>query len=255
MNVLDAVQAVAGGLYLVVITVVGVRLLLLARRTRELPELLLGGSFILGGTIGSVVEAGGMSASNLAEPAIAGSMLLVGKLFGVLGFTCQALFIRRVFRPSEGWAVALVLALLAVMGIALAGFARHGTFDGSGMPHGFFFLELAARVAFPLWLCIESARYASLMARRLRLGLADPVVANRFVLWSWMGGLSIVLLLTSVPPLLLDRVSHATWLVGDTFVLGVVGVTLSATNWLAFFPPAAYRRRLLAHAARASATT
>ena len=33
------------------------------------------------------------------------------------------------------------------------------------------------------WIAIESLRYRSLLLRRLALGLADPVLINRFGLW------------------------------------------------------------------------
>jgi hypothetical protein len=249
MGSAEIIQSVSGGLYFTIITVVGVRLLLLAGRTRELPELLLGGSLILGGTIGSFVEAAGLSAASEVGPVIAGRLLLVGKLFGLAGFACEAFFIRRVFRPQEVWAGVLMVVLLGILATAFLGYAWAGTFQGAGIHHGFFYLELAARIAFPTWLFLEATRYARLMEKRIRLGLADSVVANRFWLWSMIGALSVLLLLTSVPPILLDPIADKAMLLVDMVLFSIAGVVLSAATWLAFFPPAGYRRRIEARAA------
>jgi hypothetical protein len=253
MTGIEILQGVSGGLYLIVISVVGVRLLLLARRTRELPELLLGTSLLLGGSIGSSIEAVGLSGATEYGAVTVGRLFALGKLFGLVGFACEAFFIRRVFRPGDRWAGVLMLALLATLAGAFLGFAWAGSFGGAGIHHGFFYLELAARVAFPMWLFVEATRYAGLMEKRLRLGLADPVVANRFVLWSMIGALSVVLLLTSVPPLFLDPVGDRLLLVADMLVFSVTGVALSLVSWLAFFPPAGYRRRIETRAAERSA--
>ena len=52
---------------------------------------------------------------------------------------------------------------------------------------------LLARCAVLLWLFVESAIYAQRMRRRVRLGLGDPVVANRFTLWAiWTGALACI---------------------------------------------------------------
>ena len=47
------IQAIAGTLYLATISTVGIRVLILARRNRGMPELLLGISLVVGGTFGA----------------------------------------------------------------------------------------------------------------------------------------------------------------------------------------------------------
>jgi len=54
-------QAIAGAIYLLTITAVGIRLLILARRNRGVPEFIIGLSLLVGGTFGSVLEAVGLS--------------------------------------------------------------------------------------------------------------------------------------------------------------------------------------------------
>ncbi len=62
----------------VVSSVLGVRLLRLASRTRELPELTIGSSFILSGVIGYVVMLVGNPASGAMTVEMAERLLLIG---------------------------------------------------------------------------------------------------------------------------------------------------------------------------------
>jgi hypothetical protein len=89
MDAIDAIQAAAGGLFLLTATVVGCRLLLLARRSRALPELLLGAGLLVGGTIGGPLEAAGLSARPELGPDLTGRLLLIGKLFGVVALAAR----------------------------------------------------------------------------------------------------------------------------------------------------------------------
>jgi len=236
------VQAVAGTLYLLTVTVVGSRLVLLARRTRQLPELLLGGALLLGGTLGGPLEAASMAIRAESGHAIVGPLLLAGKIAGFFALACQAIFIRRVFRPRERWAAALVgIVLLCPLG-ALYGYAAHGAFAAAEIPWTWFWIDLGARVAASMWLATEGTIYYRMMKRRLRLGLAEPLVTNRFLLWTLAGGLSVVTLLTAVPPMLLDPDVYPRLLTLDLILFSIAGVGISALYTLTFLPPERYRR-------------
>ena len=100
-----------------------------------------------------------------------------------------------------------------------------------------------------LWLFVESVHYASRMRRRVRLGLGDPIVANRFTLWAiWTGALACIplfvlalrtlgILEAPVPGAPLPASVRAI-----IAMLGSGGAAALVACWLAFFPPAAYRR-------------
>jgi hypothetical protein len=137
-----------------------------------------------------------------------------------------------------------VAALLVCELVAFWGFAMHGTFASGELPPLWFCVELAGRVGISCWLVLEAYRYHGLMKRRLALGLADPVVANRFLLWFLAGISSIAVLFTSVAPIFLDPVRHETLLMTGLLLFGAAGTITSALYWLTFFPPAAYQRRL-----------
>jgi len=245
METVVVIQAVVGVIYLLTVTVIGFRLLLLAYRSRALPELLLGSALILGGTFGGPLEAAGISGTEEIGPELAGRLLLIGKILGVATLACHSTFIWRVFRPREPWAAGLVGALLVFPLAGLWGFASSGAFATAEIPIFWFWVDLMGRLGASCWLVFEGARYYGLMKRRLRLGLGDPVVANRFLLWTLAGLFAIALLLTSVPPIFLDPDEHQIALVADLFAFGAAGIAVSTFYLLIFLPPAAYRRRLL----------
>ena len=105
------------------------------------------------------------------------------------------------------------------------------------------------------WAFVESFRYYIMMRRRVALGLAEPVVTNRFLLWTlWTAGLTILpLVVTAVRAVQLahfgasDPASglvfseEAAWslAVVRSTVMGV-GPVIIAALWLSFFPPRSY---------------
>ncbi|MDP6540081.1 MAG: hypothetical protein QF410_11105 [Planctomycetota bacterium] len=171
-----------------------------------------------------------------------------------LSLACVALFVftREVFRPTEVW------ARNVLWGGTLGTFATFAMLFGDGGVSNegatSVLLANAFRTVSYLWCFVESRRYGQLMRRRLALGLADPVVANRFSLWAvWTGGLcsalGVVLVLrvlgrivgvgADALPLFLAPLRLA--------LLLIVSVSVAAI-WLSFFPPAAYQRWLRARA-------
>ena len=118
MGILEAGQALGGSLFFIASAGVAIRLLFLARRNRGLPELVLGLSFLLGGTIGAMVEVAGIAASQQLQPAQVGTLFMIGKLFGIAGLTCSVVFIGWVFHRHERWAVVPAAALIALALVA-----------------------------------------------------------------------------------------------------------------------------------------
>ncbi|MAE94064.1 MAG: hypothetical protein CL910_05335 [Deltaproteobacteria bacterium] len=244
MGGVELLQAVSGGLYLLAISVVGFRLLALAKRNRALPELYLGLSLVLGGCLGASLEAGAMVAAETLETAPLGMMMAVGKAFGLLGQGIQAVFVWRVFRPNARWALGLVALLWFVNLSTYAAFGFSGTFVTGAIPHGLFLVEFLARISASIWLTIEAFRYYRLMRRRRDLGLADAIVTNRFLLWSLAGLSALVMLSTSVPPVFFADSENPLMLL-DLVVFSAAGIVTSFLYLLTFFPPPAYRRWLV----------
>jgi hypothetical protein len=245
---LDGLQAIGGSIYMLTITVVGVRMLMLARRTHGMPELLLGLSLLLGGMFGASLEVFVMCSLPTLEPLLAGRLLLVAKLSGGLGITLHNLFIWKVFRPEDGWGALGFGLLTALLAVVLFGLQLSGSFaTGVVTPH-WFAIELVVRVAAPLWLSLEALRWWGLMRRRGRLGLGDPLLANRFLLYGLAALLGVAMMLTSIVGQTADPEGPATVANIALFLLFGSGMGASACYALAFFPPAAYRERFTATA-------
>jgi hypothetical protein len=115
-------------------------------------------------------------------------------------------------------------------------------------------LGWAGRTLPMLWVSIESFRYYLLLRRRLRLGLADPVLANRFLLWAiWAA--AVFLNLSADPAARLAYAISAGMGGGELsaeiaapIVLVTISVTMAlgavsaVTLFLTFFATESYRR-------------
>lgn len=80
------------------------------------------------------------------------------------------------------------------------------------------------------------------MKRRLALGIADPVVANRFLLWGLGGLCASTIVLSSIPMMFLGTAHWASQVCMLT--IGFLGTLATITYGLAFFPPKSYFARL-----------
>lgn len=227
------------GAFFCVSLAVGVRLLVLSKRTGELPELLMGIGVLGIGPVGfgGVVVGAALAPS---QPALSIAAFVLGSMALSCGVLAKFVFNWRVYHPrsrvaSSGvGAVAGLLLGLAVYRTFWIGFDPGDPVSPSQL------LQSALLVGALLWGSFESLRYWVLMKRRARLGLADPVVTNRFFLWGLGAGaaglgaglatlLSIVTgLSTQAPAIVASSSAH--------------GFAAALAIWLAFLPPAAYVR-------------
>lgn len=232
-------------------SLIGGRLLLVARQTRQPPELLIG--------IGIFVYAS-VALPSLLVMGLPGLSSEVTRVFQLMqqaaNFTSVAailLFTWRVFRPEAGWARLLVGA-----SIALGLFASWGSVSiapsapsASAMPpevRPYVSLMVAVwGVAF-LWTGVESFRFHAKMRRRLLLGLGDPLVANRFLLWAIWGVSCYVLDLMNLAYNLagLDFSRHP----APLLTICISCLVSSAVWYLAFFAPDGYARLVASRAPR-----
>ncbi len=231
--------------------VVALRLIALAARTRQRPELLLGLGILATAALGygvliaaSILRgAPGTPAGNDVELALHA----IGSILHDAGVTMVLFFVLTVFRPQERWARALTgAALLALWGGHLGWELTNGY--RSMLPgNGFWWLRFAVIWTYPLWTMVESYRYYGLLRRRSALGLADPLVTNRFLLWGSASlGTALATWTASLPSLLIDRPETlAVWGPPIQLATATFGVTTVTLYGLTFFAPAWYRRWIL----------
>lgn len=244
--------------------VVGLRLLVRAARGGwPAPELSLTIYFLVSAFLGTppqVVVYGGMGDPRMAVPdALARALLAFAVLAMAIGAGAAYVFTWKTFQPDRLWAKAIVVAGCACLALGYAieavreGFAPV-MFAGPGHWIGW-----AGRTAAALGIAFESFRYWRMLRRRLRLGLADPVVTNRFLLWAVWATCATLNFVAD----LASRTLY--WVVFDTIepvpeylavmveptiaITMVLGAVSAVTLFLTFFPTPAYLRWVEARAA------
>lgn len=238
-----------GGPFFVMGLVVGGRLLLLAYRHRALPELLLGAAFLVGplsGALSQYIHAPSFPHSAQTR----GLLLLVNYIGGMAGVILSAGFVMLVFRRGRAWALALMLAIgAAAVGLILWTWSI-GTFATGIEIAGQRAILSSVSLPATLWAAIESLSHYRLLRRRIRLGLSDPLVANRILLWGVGACCGTGILIGYLPVIMLPAEHHWTQL--DLLNIGMLGAVATVVYGFAFFPPRGYADWLRRRAASAN---
>ena len=221
-------------------TTVGFRLLLLARRTRKLPEIALGIA-CLSTAIGGVFLCPILYFADSWPEGIVFASAIAANLVNGLAGSAVCLLTWQVFRPGRLWAAsawaAVSLAIAAAIGVQIL--------RGAVVPHWAPLPEnhvyMWVRVTAFLWAGLESLRYAGMMRRQARLGLGDPVVATQILLWGVASTvIAVMVALWGLAPHL-GYASVLDWSAG-TFAANALGLVGAGSLHLAFMPPTALRR-------------
>ena len=240
------VAALAGILSVLTSWIVGGRLLLLARRTRQLPELLIGGALFLAGGLWNPLVSTGRQAVGMPDD-VRTALVASGALAGAAGMTMLAIFNWRVYRPQARWAMALALAIgFALAAAFVAQTVANGWLEFARTEHGPWLLGTWLGVVIYAWASAEAWRQYRMLERRRALGLADPIVTDRMRLWALAmsaafagAGVLAVCQVLGVP------------VAGTTVGLvltAVIALAASSFLWLAFLPPGSYVARVRAAA-------
>jgi hypothetical protein len=225
-----AAQLLAAILYIIA----GARLIRLSQRTGEAPERLLGLYF---------------TASGIAYLGWTGPFILnLGPRAEAVDFTAWALysagvipcvvFIRRVFRPNDAWAGGLVFVCTAALALAAGVLTARGDRYPS-LDEPFFWVQWVGYTTPNVWLAVEALLAYGIAAKRARIGLSEPLVANRYLLFGIFGVLQVLACLSDIPLAAEMAADHAASPVTDA-VLGSMELASIASLWIAFFPPSAY---------------
>jgi hypothetical protein len=225
-------------------TLVGLKLLSIAARSRKFPEFAIGAALFAYAALSQPAF--------LAHQAL-GEEVSLGVRIGIVVLRILAyyvtllglsLFTWQVFGAKSRWRQA-VAASVAVAALIVGGLSIWANW-----------LQLSANAPLPLygrvglaplyvlafgWASLESLRYHGLMRKRRSLGLADPVVTNRFFVWGAGEGVSsLVVLALSVAIVTRGELSIADPFVSWFVVLA--GLVNALVWWLTFAPPTSYLR-------------
>ena len=238
---MDGMQGIGvAGLSAFVLTslAVGLRLMALYRRTRQFPELAMGLSFFTAGFLSTAMNLVGNHAQD--DPTVAMWLRLAAALISYSGYALMAFFVWRVFRRDT--AGALLFAVCA--GLLAAGFVMQVLSTRPVLPAPIdpgFWVAFAGQVIAYGWPAAEALHYWTLLRRRQRIGLAEPLMVNRFLMW----GIANATVVGIWGEVAYSMAGQAAAVMSDASYLrlALLGFACAATTWLAFFPPRAYARR------------
>jgi hypothetical protein len=242
----------------------GVRLLSLASRTRQVPEF-WGGLYFVGAAVGISMRIMG-SSLYATRPELATTINTIGHLSFASGTIAMTVFTFLVFRRSSSTARILAACMIA----AIVGTTAHSLLGGYASIENSYSIVATnfARLLPTCWAFYESLTYWRSMRRREALGLADPILTNRFLLWSiWTGTVTLLpmapLGLRALGIMIMNngQVSpelQLEWLATAIIALRVLFVAVAPIAAIAlslsFFPPTAYLDRIRDRSAMSTAS-
>jgi hypothetical protein len=221
--------------------VLGIRLLRLWSRSRQLPELAIGVSFLAAGVMGYIATVLGNPGTAGFPEVMAYRAMVSGIGLISVGVALTYLFVWKVFRPDTVWArelfwIASVTLLFTILPIS-------GNEGVRAQVSPITVIGDLARFGGGAWGAWESLRYFGLMRKRVRLGLAEPAVANRFLLWG-IASLSTgtIFLVTSTAVRLSLSPADGSVTPGVMTLISLLTLLTAVSQWLAFLPPVRYTR-------------
>jgi hypothetical protein len=223
------------GFLILVALFVAIKTFRLWLRSRGLPELLLTVMLTSAAVLGYPLA---IAATRI--PATEMWPIHVGFhfLFSI-GYGCLLLFTLKVFRPKDLWAACLAGLALLLLVVATAAFGIEATGGNPRGPTklvGLFLLEAAGVAIAYGWTAFESLHYYGRLRLRLRLGLADVVVANRMLVWGIMSLAAGGAVIVNVSALLAGSLFTPL----TVFVSSLLGLVHASCLLLAFHPPRWY---------------
>lgn len=226
--------AIAGLFYLIA----GTRLFRLSLQTGQAPERLLGVSLLLWSLsylcwqLPIAIDSGRMELP----------LFFGGRVFEDIGTVTFALFLRLVFRNDERWASWLVVTLAACAAVGVAGSAMVGDWEALlPLSNPWWWLETVAFPGTVVWMGFEGFHHYRMARQRVRLGLCEPLICNRYLLWGLTGvAWTIYQVIMIVQQIEYERTQ--VWSASMDAAVGVVELVAITLISLVFFPPRFYRR-------------
>jgi hypothetical protein len=227
--------------------IAAVPLLRLAARTRQIPERILGITFLLMGVSYLFYE----TPYALENEALLVPFSFVGRLLWNASVVTTAAFTRVVFHRDEPWAGVLVRGIVVLLFAGLAISAHQGDLEGMapiGNPG--FWLEWVGQVIPFVWVAVDSLLEYSHSRRRARVGLSEPLVSNRYLLFAGFGLAQLATVVLLIPMYIGYETDGGRFTNTMDQMMGSLEMLTIAIIWLAFFPPRFYRNWIERAAAR-----
>jgi hypothetical protein len=231
--------ALGGAAFILASLVVGVRLLLLWRRTRGYPELFASLAMLTVGPVGFALFAPAVELAH-TNYSLSHSLYVAGSGAGTFGSAMVAAFTMSVFHAGGRAARAGATLVVGTLVASWLGMLATDDLDLRRLPGLWRNANAFLQIAIFLWASLESLAFWRMMRLRTRFGLADPLVTHRFALWGIALGIGAANLSASFVGLVLRRAPAG----ATELAIGVGGVLVALCLTLAFLPPPRYRARI-----------
>lgn len=234
MNAAFLLELLAG----IFFVIAAVPLLRLAARNQQLPERILGITFLLMGVSYLFYE----TPFALDNEALIVPFSLVGRLLWNASVVTTAAFTREVFHREKSWAGPLLWCVVVLLIAGLAISAQQGDLEGMapiGNP-GFWFEWVGQLIPF-IWVSVAALVAYMSARRRARIGLSDALVSNRYLLFACFGLLQLATIVLLIPMYIGYEANNSGFTDTMDQLLGGLEMLTIVVIWLAFFPPRIYR--------------
>ena len=230
-------SVVAGLVY----CVLGVRLTRLGIRTRSATEWLLGLTFLIWSLSYALWVA---SAAWHGQAGLESQLLIISGSANKLGIVGFAFFPLLAFRRESIWAKWLVAAVAICLIVGTAGSSWVGDPEGlKPLTNVWWWFEWVGEITPAIWIGVEGLHHYGMSRPRVRLGLCEPIVAHRYLLWG-IAGVFWTLLGFVIVVQFIEFWVTGFWSTTLDILVGFCETAALAMIWLAFFAPARDQRRI-----------
>jgi hypothetical protein len=212
------------------------------------PELLLGLHLLFAIGVGSLFLSVATTSAylpGLLSPAVFGGLTIGGNLATLFGLGAALWFNYRVFHDGQRGGRVVAVSTSVLMGCGFVLYALRGGMKMGDLYGPASWPYVATMVIADLWLVSDALRFRAQLRRRLALGLAEPLVVDRLLLWSVASLARIgLVLIAPVTSLVVGgttdlRISLVPVLLAASALM-ILAATVSL--WLMLAPSEAYRR-------------
>jgi len=230
-------SAAAGLVYFVL----GTRLVRLGIRTRSAAESLLGLTF-LAWMLNYAFWV--LAVVSQDRPALESQFYTAAHIATNLGEIGFAYFPLLAFRRGSTWAQWLSASIAICLVVGVAGSIWVGDPEGvEPLTNAWWWPEWIGEAATAIWIGVEGLHHYGTSRPRVHLGLCEPIVGHRYLLWGIAGVFWTLLSFVVVGQYVEFWAAQSRSATLDNLV-GFCEIAALAMVWLAHFAPAAYQRKI-----------
>jgi hypothetical protein len=220
---------------------VGSRLVHLSIQTRLASQRVLGLTFLIW-SLSYVLWLA--SAASQGQSLLESQFHIASRIATSLGGIGYAFFPLLAFRRGSAWARWLVATITFCVIAGIVG--SHSVGDPAGLDpltNAWWWFEWTGEIAPAIWIGVEGFHHYGTTRRRVRLGLCEPIVGHRYLLWGIAGVFWILLDFVIIGQYVEFWATHS-WSATLDSLVGFCEIGALAMIWLAFFTPARYQQRI-----------